>query len=271
MKRLLWPLLAALAIVALFAACSGGETETKTDSGDGAPDIVEGDGSDSDSLGSASGLLDPLSLTGGLFGLPSAFTSGQATNNGGGPLADFLLAQSDVPGFTRQFSGNFNMNGAELGASGLGDVTVAMAMFMRAEDAGVVHMVMEADDPGFLLDQIQSEAGGLSLADLQDEIAASGLPAGIIDNLRFLDVDGLGTDAFGIGLSFDLKALLEGFAEAFGGSEELSGQEDVPANMDMEMVVFVQGDHVNIVMTFGIGSVAPAAVPLAEKAEAKGQ
>ena len=78
----------------------------------------------------------------------------------------------------------------------------------------------------------------------------------------------MGDDGFGFGYTVDFSALMEELGEELG--EEPLGEEAMEFSaMDMEIVMFLEGSLVGMVMTMGTDDAAPASRPLADIMAAK--
>lgn len=280
MKRWLW-LPAGLALLGLLAsACTSGGGNGTADSGGEPPAAEEAspmseDGVDEpqdvvgtaegfiESLGMAQGFLQPFSSTGGLEAL-SGFTEGDLTGllgslSQGGPLEAMLLSEEDVPaGYQELFAGSFDVADPSL------DET-AMAMSMFADEGGqggIVSIVMQVEDESVLQEDL-GEIGTTDFAEIEQAFDAYALFGIEIANLREVDVSGLGDGGFGFGFTMDFSGLSAEFGEAFEGETADAEVLEFSA-MDMEMVMFVDGSVVGIVVTYSMDGGALASRPFAE-------
>ena len=175
-----------------------------------------------------------------------------------------LLSQDDVPaGYQKLFGGSF-----DVAAPSLGDTTMAMSMFMdEGEQSGIMSMVMQAEDESVLQEDL-GEIGAVDFAEIEEAFTALSLFGIEVTNVREVDASGLRDGGFGFGFTIDFSSLSAELGEAFEG-EGFEGEAVEFTAMDMEMVMFVDGLVVGIVMTFSMDGGALASRPFAEIMAAK--
>jgi hypothetical protein len=216
-----------------------------------------------EAVGVAEGFLEPFGLAGALQPV-----GGQADLplTEGGPLEDMLLSSEDVPpGYQKLFAGSSSFEiEPSFGEPSPGEVTMAMSMFAdEGEQHMIMSMVMQAEDEAVAQEGL-AEISEVDLAEMEELFAAYELFGIQITNVRLVDASGLGDGGFGFGFTMDFSALIEELGEEPLGEEamELSA-------MDMEMVMFLDGSLVAMVMTMGTDEAAPLSQPLAEIMAAK--
>ncbi|MFQ5880773.1 MAG: hypothetical protein ACE5IZ_11465, partial [Dehalococcoidia bacterium] len=211
-----------------------------------------------EALGPVQGFLQPFGLAGGLQPLAGGRSLAE-----GGPLEAMLLSAEDVPaGYEKLFAGSFEFD-ASFEDPSLGTVTAAMAMFAdEGEQRGIMSMVMQMEDEAALQEGL-AEINDADFAEFEAAFDAYSLFGIEVTNVRQVDASGLGDGGFGFGFTMDFSALAAELGEEYGGeTAEFS-------TMDLEMVMFVDGSVVAMVMTFAVDSAAPASRPLAEIMAAK--
>ena len=249
MKRWLW-LLAGLLVLGLLAACTGGGDGGASDGGE-KPAAEQTEATQS-TLEVAQGFLQQFGLvaTG-----PAGFSGFLAQ---GGPLEALLLSAENLPpGYERLFA-----DSASSEDPSLGQVTMAMSMFAdEGQQQGVMSMVMQAENEA-VLQQGLAGMGQVDFAEIQKAFAAYTQFGIQVTNVRPVDASGLGDGGFGFAFTMDFSALSAALGDAYG--------EEAPfTTMDMEMIMFVDGSVVGMVVTFAMGDAAPASRPLAEIMAAK--
>jgi hypothetical protein len=244
MKRILWLFLALLAL--LLAACGSGDDESTSElERDGlegqAPPVAEShvDG-DGDTVGEA---IDATAT-------PAATAEASA-----GDLSDRLdemtLDEDDVPrGLSSMGNMTLDYDMETLGLAEAGSAKAHMTMFAGpGQQEMVVSMVILLDDAE-AVEQALEQMDKVSADQLQDAFGMMGDFGGLeFQDVRVLDVSGLGEAAFGLAMKLDMAQL---------------------GAADMQMVFFGRDSVMAMAMTMGMsGGAAADAVPLAEVMDAK--
>jgi|GEM_PF-4248735 len=269
MKRWLW-LLIGLSVLGLIVACAGGaETPSKKmASPTPAPTEqppVSFDETPQGTLEVMESLLQPFSVSGGLSPLGGLTAGSGGAFPGslvqGGPLEQMLLSADDVPAEYQQlFAGSFNLDAGLVDPS-LGQMTMAMAMFAdEAQQQGIMSIVVQAENAD-VLQQSLAEANEFDFAQIQEAFDAFSTFGIQVTNVRQVDASGLGDGGFGFGFTMDFSQLSAELGEAYGSSEF--------TNLDMEMVMFVDGSLMGMVATFAMDDAALPARQWAEIMAAK--
>jgi hypothetical protein len=212
----------------------------------------------SDEGGDADDSVISALLGNALSGASGGF-GGAGLSGGDESLKAYLLQQGDLPaGYTSFGEFTFRM---EEGLSEYGGADMAASMAASGDFASddptsfgmLMSMVMRFDD----LQDLESAFGdleGLTEEDLEESIGpyAEALPFAFSD-ISLLDVSGLGDNAMGISMTFDLG----GLAEIFGGAP---AGEDVPDAITMHMYFFGRGQYAGALLRMGTGATLPADV-----------
>lgn len=288
MKRWLW-LLAGLVVLGLLtSACTGGGGGGTSDGGEEPPAVEDVSPTPApasptpapteepslsseelampqEALDVAQGFLPSFGGLQPLSGLGAGGPEGFPELMQGGPLEALLLSSEDVPaGYQQLFSGSLEFD-ASFEDPSLGEVTMAMAMFAdEGEQHGIISMLMQAEDEALLQEDL-AEIDEMDFAEWQEAFEAYSLAGIKVTNVRQVDASALGDGGFGFGFTMDFSELVTELGEAF---EEETAEAEFTA-MDLEMVMFVDGSVLAVVMTFAMDDAAPATLPLAEIMAAK--
>ena len=239
MKRILWVLLPLLAL--LLAACGSGEEESASE--------IETDG--------LAGRAPPVATaSSAATEAPAVATaSPAATEAPAADLSDRLdemtLDEEDVPrGLSSMGNMTFDYDMEMLGLVGPQGGKAHMTMFAGpGQQEMVVSMVILLDD-AWAVEEALGQVDALTTEQLQDAFGMAGNFGGLeLQDLRVLDVEGLGDAAFGFAMKFELPQLGAG---------------------DGQWVFFGRDSLLAMTMTMAMsGGAAADAVPLAEAMDAK--
>jgi len=227
MKRIVWLLLPLLAL--LLAACGSSEDKSASE--------FETDG--------LAGRAPPVATA-----TPTATAEAPA-----GDLSDRLdemtLDEEDVPrGLSSMGNMTMDFDMETLGMAGLGSGKAHMTMFAGpGQQEMVVSMVILLDD-AWAVEQALDQMDTLTADQLQGAFGMAGDFGGLeVQDLRQLDVEGLGEAAFGLAMKFEMPQL---------------------GAADMQFVFFGRDSILAMTMTMAMsGGAAAGAVPLAETMDAK--
>jgi hypothetical protein len=178
-------------------------------------------------------------------------------------LKKYLLDQSDLPdGYDIQDSVTAKLPPDAV--AGLGGVNAAASFATMGDPespdpvafGAVMSLVARPDDPGDL-DRVFDELTGYSQDDLLEMLSGDLLPGMDPPDIDMLNVDGLGDEAWAVGVSFDLGKFFAGLAAGFSDEEmppssELEQIENL-GQMTMRVYFFRRGDYAGSIVRISFG------------------